>query len=130
MADKVSGIVLNHGLLFGLAAAGCTVFDSSRPRFDDVYGAVVVERLKTPDAPQLCFEAQPHRDPMFGVYRAAEELLLDGLSGLLLTLDSPGLVTARLCIDAASAERALRREGFTPIDWYLETGRLFARALE
>jgi hypothetical protein len=46
-------------------------------------------------------------DPVFGVHRTAEEMIVDGMATCLLTLDAPGFVLGRFTIAREAAEQEL-----------------------
>jgi hypothetical protein len=134
----IDDVGFHFAVLHGLAAAGCTQFDSSRPFLDQAYETVVIARMNELGAPVVKwrdFGTDPMlfgKDPMFGTWRAAEEMILWGMQGCLLSLLSPGLKSALLHFGQRDAERELRKEkygGPETVEWFLETGRRFKIAL-
>ncbi len=124
----MSDVVFYFGLLFGLRVAGVETFISAGADYHNAYGEVV-KTVKRADGPHPHGRWFGGRDPMFGTYREASELVSWGMHGALLTLDSPRLVTARLSISAKGAERGLARETEHAI-WFRQLGQVFANALE
>lgn len=118
----------DFGLLFGLRAAGVTAFLSDGAGYHNAYGEVV-KTTKRAGGPHPNGHWFGGRDPMFGTYREASELVLWGTHGCLLTLDSPRMAVARLSISAKAAERGLARET-EHATWFRQLGRVFAEALE
>jgi hypothetical protein len=66
-------------------------------------------------------------DPVFGTHRAAEHLILEGMTALLLQLESPRNEVAVFDVSKAQAEDELGK-GFLP-DLWRRLGKVFHEAL-
>jgi hypothetical protein len=68
-----------------------------------------------------------HVDPLFGVYREANEMLLEGQQDLLLSLLNPTLRKATFRIKPDEAKRRL--EALGEREWYRDLAKHFAQEL-
>lgn len=68
-----------------------------------------------------------HVDPLFGVYREANEMILEGQQDLLLSLINPTLRKATFRIKPQEAERRLKN--IAERDWYRDLADHFVRQL-
>ncbi len=75
--------------------------------------------------PKLIAEMLEDKDSMFGVYHAAEEMILEGVRALLLTLDSPGYTVARFKLSKHQAAKELAE--FKHADVYAAMATTFER---
>lgn len=75
--------------------------------------------------PKLVGEMLEDKDPVFGVYPAAEEMILEGIAALLLTLDAPRMETARFKLSKAQAAKELAE--FKHADVYKTMAKSFER---
>ena len=97
-----------RGFLLALRAQ-CDSFESHGDRFHETFEetlgtAALAERMPFPD---LIAELLEDKDPMFGTYRGAEEMVLEGLYALLLSLEAPRYVQARFNISKGRAMEEL-----------------------
>ncbi len=123
----MSDVEFYFGLLYGLRLAGVTKFDSSGDCYHKAFGDLVktVKRAGGEHPNGRWFGG---RDPMFGTYREASELVSWGMHGGMLTLDSPGYRTARLCVSVRAANRWFVKHDHGV--WFRQLGCVFADALE
>jgi hypothetical protein len=66
-------------------------------------------------------------DPLFGVYREANEMILEGQQDLLLSLINPTLRKATFRINSQEAERRLK--DISEREWYRDLADYFVRQL-
>jgi hypothetical protein len=112
------------GVLLALRAH-CAEFRSEGARFHEAYGVMLAEAGKTWKMARILAE---HFDPVFGVHRAAEDMVLGGMAAMLLSLKSPQLVVARLEVSPAQAEEELC--GLPDAAQYRKLARIFYRGLQ
>lgn len=117
---------LYRGLLLALRAHRHR-FNSHGPKFHEAFSAVLHVAITLKDVAPLAEEMQQRFDPVFGVYRAAEDMILEGMAALLLQLESPRNEVAVFDISKAQAEEELGR-GFLP-DLWRRLGKVFHEAL-
>jgi hypothetical protein len=96
--------VFYRGFLFALRAR-CDSFESHGERFHTAFGKALdaAARVEHMPFPKRVADLLEGKDPMFGRYRGAEEMVLEGLYALLLTLDAPRYTQARFNISKARA---------------------------
>lgn len=128
MSEPMNELEFSFGLLFALRLAGVSVFASDGSGYHDAFGRVVEALNKEAPAPVEKLHWWG-RDPMFGTYRQASQLILDGMHGALLTLDVPGYRVARLTFGCLTARRGLRRMR-DHAELLERLGTVFAHALE
>jgi len=71
----------------------------------------------------LIEEMLEDKDPMFGVYHAAGEMIMEGIGAFLLTLDAPGYMIARFSISKSQAAKELA--AFEHADVYAAMAKTF-----
>lgn len=101
----IAAEVLHRGLLLALRdyRAGFLTGDS---RLHRAYRGVLDRAEDFELFAELARRQREDHDPVFGVYKGAEAMILEGVRDLLLTLDSPHLTWARfnISVEQASAE--------------------------
>ena len=124
--EEVSQHLFNQGLLLAARAAGApTEFVTEGPKWDAAFGAVVdhlADDSRIHAWLQFCY-----RDPMFGSWPAASELILQGEHDLLLGLLGPTLDRAAFLVKKEQAVQELKE--FPHYRWFQSVGEVFAKAL-
>ena len=124
--EEVSQHLFNQGLLLAARAAGApTEFVTEGPKWDAAFGAVV--NHLSDDHRVHAWLKFCYRDPMFGNWPAASELILQGEHDLLLALLSPTLGRAAFLLKKEQAAQEL--EEFPYREWFQSVGEIFAKAL-
>jgi len=109
-----------RGLLYALRQQRGS-FVAEGERFHRAFASTVecAQRSHPPDA----IPPAIHLDPLFGMYREANEMLLEGEQDLLLSLLNPRHRQAQFRIDTDDAKREL--EELPHPDWFLSLGKHF-----
>jgi len=128
MNEEVSQHTFNQGLLLAARAAGAPdCFVAEGPKWDAAFEAVY-NHLKSDQSLVFSWWRWVHRDPIFGYYPAASELLLQGEHDLLLGLLGPSMDRAVFLTPPKKAAQELE-ENFQHLDWFRALGSKFAAAL-
>ena len=98
-----------RGLLLGLCASGRKTFDSYGPKYQEAFRKTLEHASKSGilEISAIGKRMLKNFDPMFGTYEDAAAMLLDGMSGFILTFESPGMVRARFSFSAGDARMLL-----------------------
>jgi hypothetical protein len=111
-----------RGLLYALRAHRST-FDSYGESFHAAFEEALQAAEKHSVLGPIARGLLEERDNLFGVYPGAEEMVLDGMVALLLTLDAPRLTRARFSISQRQAEKELAE--FPHVDVYRKMAQAF-----
>jgi hypothetical protein len=131
-SDRDQRLVFYRGLLLALRQERVT-FLTEGERFHKAFGlmldatASAFAEAGLGEMWDLTVDMKADHDPMFGVYKSAEELILQGLVDLLLMLEAPRLILARLNLSAARAAEEL--EDIPHAAVYRQAARVFDRHL-
>lgn len=124
---EISRHTFFQGLLLAARAEGAPVeFDAEGRALHDAFGAVVDFLENSPDM-KVTGLSTVRRDPMFGVFHEANELLLQAEQDLILGFVNPTLRTAKFKIAESDAKDELAE--FEHAEWLRAAGRAFADAL-
>jgi len=117
-----------RGLLLALRAYR-TSFRSSGDKYHEAFGQMLsrLYRLESLPMYRLIDALYLDKDPVFGVYRAAEELVLTGMRDLILVLDAPQWEVARFNLSSQQAEKELAEIPSAAV--YREMAGVFHEAL-
>ncbi|MCB9619810.1 MAG: hypothetical protein H6724_10235 [Sandaracinus sp.] len=124
---EISRHTFFQGLLLAARAEGAPEeFDAEGRVIHDAFGAVVAFLQKS-DV-KVVGLSTVRRDPVFGVFHEANELLLQAEQDLILGFVNPTLRKAKFKLAALEAKAEL--EEFDHAAWLREAGRAFADALK
>lgn len=125
---EISRHTFFQGLLLAARAEGAPEeFDAEGRVIHDAFGAVVAFLQKSSDV-KVVGLSTVRRDPVFGVFHEANELLLQAEQDLILGFVNPTLRKAQFKLAASDADVELKE--FAHAKWLREAGRAFADALK
>lgn len=125
---EISRHTFFQGLLLAARAEGAPdEFDAEGRLVHDAFAAVVAFLQQSPDV-KVVGLSTARRDPVFGVFHEANELLLQAEQDLILGFVNPTLRKAKFKIAEAEAKEELGE--FEHTAWLLDAGREFAKALK
>lgn len=125
---EISRHTFFQGLLLAARAEGAPdEFDAEGRLVHDAFAAVVAFLQQSPDV-RVVGLSTARRDPMFGVFHEADELLLHAEQDLVLDFVNPTRRKATFKVAAAEAKEELGE--FKHSAWLLDAGRQFAKALK
>jgi hypothetical protein len=107
MSDGDKGVFF-RGLLLALRAYRTRFLSDGEP-FHEAFGQML--RAAEPDFPVLVRHMREGFDPVFGVYRDAERMVLSGMQDMLLALESPRMAWASYTVSEPQADKELRELG-------------------
>lgn len=124
-------LVFYRGLLLALRSERVS-FLASGERFHTAFGLAVDEAASAAarkgfvEMSDLAIDLQ-EKDPVFGIFRGAEEMILQGMYDLILVLESPRNEIARLKVSKAQAAKELA--DLPNWEVYEETAKVFHKHL-
>jgi hypothetical protein len=128
MNPQTEKLIFYRGLLFGLRLAGRDEFLAEGVAFHRAFGSTMELAEKLFDGVDEIGVIEYDIDPIFGVYTAANEMLLEGEQDTVLSLANPDLRRAKFEIDSDEADEELRR--LPQAELFKKLGQHFKAALE
>ena len=122
--NAMNKLTFYRGLLYALRQRRDS-FVAEGERFHDAFASTV--ELAGKEHPPDASPPAIHLDPLFGAYREANEMLIEGEQDLLLSLLNPRHRQARFRIDANDALNEL--QGLPNPAWFLRLGQHFHERL-
>ncbi|MBX3245555.1 MAG: hypothetical protein KF901_00035 [Myxococcales bacterium] len=125
---EISRHTFFQGLLLAARAEGAPdEFDAEGRAVHDAFGAVVAFLQRSTDV-KVTGLTTVRRDPVFGVFHEANELLLQAEQDLILGFVNPTLRKAKFKVAESDANAELSE--FDQAEWLRQAGRAFADALK
>lgn len=127
MSFEISPYQFNQGLLLSARAQGAPDrFQADGKEFHDAFGKAI-EFLNRGNGCVVPGLGYVRRDPVFGVYHEAGQLLLQGQYDLIIGLMSPSFEEAVFRVSREQAAKEIAE--FEHAEWFRDLGLVFAEAL-
>jgi len=127
MDDVLRRRAFFRGFLYALCTKLKGEFLVEGDAYHQAFGATVDYARKLAAEGKAPHPIRLHIDPLFGVYREANEMILEGQQDLLLSLINPTLRKATFRINPEEAQRRL--ENISEKEWYRDLADYFVRQL-